>query len=435
MITLRAGGASDVGQVRAINQDSMLLGPRIYVVADGMGGHQGGEVASAMAVDAFDHGENIATVTVNELISRVQEANGSVFERSGEDPGLSGMGTTLVAIAVVQEDGEERLAIVNVGDSRAYRLSGGQLDQVSDDHSLVGEMVREGRITDEQARDHPQKNIVTRAVGIEPDVDVDEFQLLPHAGDRYLLCSDGLTDEVTDDEIAEILRTVDDPDAAAQQLVDRANEHGGRDNITVLIVDVLDDGDLSAKASAAVPDSEHFSEHPGSDTQNLLAVPDDETDANAAGGGEAPTGRRRRRRGAADDGPKRPRAVTVRSIAFVLVVLALVGGGLWLVNDYATNTYYLDTVDGEVTIFKGRPGGVLWVDPSAVEPTGIEVDDVPAEFADDVVDRRDFATIESARRFVANMEDRIEELAPPPTTSTTTTSTTTTTAAPPSTTG
>ena len=201
-ITLRAGGASDVGQVRSINQDSMLVGPHIYVVADGMGGHQGGEVASAMAIDAFDHGENQATVTVNELVGRVQDANGSVYERSGEDPGLSGMGTTLVAIAVVKEDGEERLAIVNVGDSRAYRLSGGQLDQVSDDHSLVGEMVREGRITDEQARDHPQKNIVTRAVGIEPAVDVDEFQLLPHAGDRYLLCSDGLTDEVTDAEIA-----------------------------------------------------------------------------------------------------------------------------------------------------------------------------------------------------------------------------------------
>lgn len=421
-ITLRAGGASDVGQVRTVNQDSMLVGPRIYVVADGMGGHQGGEVASAMAIDAFDHAENQATVTVNELVSRVQDANGSVYERSGEDPGLSGMGTTLVAIAVVKEDGEERLAIVNVGDSRAYRLTGGQLEQVSDDHSLVGEMVREGRITDEQAREHPQKNIVTRAVGIEPDVDVDEFQLLPHAGDRYLLCSDGLTDEVTDAEIAEVLRTVDDPDAAAQQLVERANQHGGRDNITVLVVDVVDDGDIAAAASAAVPDAEHFSEHPGSDTQNLLAVP-----SGGGSSGDAVT---------SDDGPKRPRALTVRSIAFVLVVLALVGGGLWLVNDYATNTYYLDTVDGEVTIFKGRPGGVLWLDPEAVEATGVDVDDVPAEFADDIDDQRDFATIESARRFVTNMEERIEELAPPPTTSTTTTSsTTTTTAAPPSTTG
>ena len=433
-ITLRAGGASDVGQVRSINQDSMLVGPHIYVVADGMGGHQGGEVASAMAIDAFDHGENQATVTVNELVGRVQDANGSVYERSGEDPGLSGMGTTLVAIAVVKEDGEERLAIVNVGDSRAYRLSGGQLDQVSDDHSLVGEMVREGRITDEQARDHPQKNIVTRAVGIEPAVDVDEFQLLPHAGDRYLLCSDGLTDEVTDAEIAEVLRAVADPDAAAQQLVERANAHGGRDNITVLVVDVVDDGDIAAKASAVVPDSEHFSEHPGSDTQNLLAVPHEDT----SGGGSEGTSAPEPAAEPAAEPAKRPRALTVRSIAFVLVVLALVGGGLWLVNDYATNTYYLDTVDGEVTIFKGRPGGVLWIDPSAVEPTGVDVDDVPAEFADDVIDRRDFATIESARRFVENMEERIEELAPPPTTSTTTstsTTTTTTTATPPSTTG
>lgn len=409
-ILLRAGGASDVGQLRTINQDSMLLGPRIYVVADGMGGHQGGEVASAMAVDAFEHGEHLATVTVNELVSRVQEANDSVFTRSGEDPALSGMGTTLVAIAVVSEEGEERLAIVNVGDSRAYRLTNGQLEQVSDDHSLVGEMVRDGRITREQAREHPQKNIVTRAVGIDDQVDVDDFQLLPHRGDRYLLCSDGLTDEVTDADIAEVLRTVEDPNDAAQQLVERANEHGGRDNITVLVVDVLDDGDIDAAASTAVPDADGFTHDPETDTQTFLALPDDQAHV------REPTDA---------DAPRRPRAITVRSIAFVLVVLALLGGGLWLVNDYATNTYFVSANDDEVTIFKGRPGGVLWIEPSAVEATGVDIDDVPDEFVDDIDSRRTFATIESARRFVNNVEQRIEDLTPPPTTTTTTTTTTT----------
>lgn len=416
-IRLRAGGASDVGQVRSINQDSMLLGPRIFVVADGMGGHQGGEVASAMAVDAFAHGEQLTTVTVNELVSRVQEANGIVFERSSEDPALSGMGTTLVAIAVVSEAGEERLAIVNVGDSRAYRLAGGQLEQVSADHSLVGEMVRDGRIDREQARTHPQKNIVTRAVGIDGRVDVDDFQLLPHAGDRYLLCSDGLTDEVADDEIAEILRTVDDPDDAAAVLVARANAHGGRDNITVVIVDVVDDGGISAAASAMLPDADGFSHDPDTDTQTFLALPDDQAHVHAdpRPGPESGAGSELRR----------PRAVTLRSIAFVVVVAAVIGGGLWLVNDYATSTFYVDVVDDEVTIFKGRPGGVLWIEASEVEGTGIDAADLPAEFVDDIEDRRSFATLDSARRFVTNVDQRIEDLTPPPTTTTTTTTSTT----------
>lgn len=423
MTALRAGGASDVGQIRAVNQDSMRVGPRIFVVADGMGGHQGGEVASAMAIEAFDGGEQLATVTVNEIVSRVQEANESVFERSAEDPALSGMGTTLVAIALVVAEGEDRLAIVNVGDSRAYRLTGGQLEQVSDDHSLVGDMVREGRITKDQAREHPQKNIVTRAVGIDRQIEVDDFQLLPRKGDRYLLCSDGLTDEVTDDDIAGVLRTVDDPDAAAQSLVDMANEHGGRDNITVLIVDVVDDGDLAAAASAAVPDADTFSHHEASDTATFLAVPDDQAHLQSS---TTPAGPSPDSSASPDSGvpTKRQRAVTWRSVLFVAVVVGLVGAGLWLANDYATNTYYVAIDDGEVSIFKGRPGGVLWLDPSLEESTGIDADDVPAEFLDDIEGERTFASLDRARTFVTNVGDRITELEPPPTTTTTTTSTT-----------
>ncbi len=422
-LLLRAGGATDVGQVRAINQDSMLIGPRIYVVADGMGGHQGGEVASAMAVDAFEHVDHLETVTVNELLSRVQSANEAVFERSGDDPTLSGMGTTLVAIAPVTEDGEERLAIVNVGDSRAYRLTNGQLEQVSDDHSLVGEMVRDGRITRDQARDHPQKNIVTRAVGIDDQIDIDDFQLLPHAGDRYLLCSDGLTDEVTDAQIAEVLRSIDDPDEAAHSLVTMANETGGRDNITVLIVDVVDDGGLGAAASERVPDADDFSHDPEIDTATFLALPDDQAHAQGAGD----RGRSAEADQEEEDRPRRQRAITWRSVLFVVVVLGLVGGGLWLVNDYATNTYYVSVDDGTVTIFKGRPGGVLWLDPSIEESTEIAIDDVPEDFRDDIDDERAFTTLGSARRFVTNLEERIEDLTPPPTTTTTTTTSSTTT--------
>ena len=257
-VQLRWGGATDVGQLRSVNQDSMLLGPDVFVVADGMGGHQGGEVASSLAVDSVS--SRTIRPTTADLIAAVQDANETVHARGTSDPALSGMGTTFVALAVVEEDDKQLLAIVNVGDSRAYLLSDGVLEQITDDHSLVAELVREGRISEQEAAVHPQRNIVTRALGTDPTVPVDDFEILPHRGDRYLLCSDGLTNEVTERDIAVVLRTVDDPDEAARELVRRANEHGGRDNITIVIVDVVDDGGASARASGLVPDDEDFSE-------------------------------------------------------------------------------------------------------------------------------------------------------------------------------
>lgn len=417
-VHLRWGGVTDVGQARTINQDSMLLGPDVFVVADGMGGHQGGEVASALAVESV--AEQNPGPTVAELVAAVDRANERVFERAGQDPSLSGMGTTFVAVAVVIEDGEERIAIVNVGDSRAYRLSGGQLEQITNDHSLVGELVREGRISPEEAEVHPQRNIVTRALGIDQSIPVDDFQILPHAGDRYLLCSDGLTNEVDERDIAVVLRTIDDPDTAARELVRRANEHGGRDNITVVIVDVVADGDLAGRASAAIPDDPNFSAHPEQDTQQFLALPDDQAHIPHGGGSEDEgDGKGRATRS------RRQRALTWRSVAFVLVVLGLLGVGLFLVNDYARNTYTV-TVDGdEVAILRGRPGGFLWFEPSLVERTGIDADDVPPALVDDLDAGVSRPTLREARTYVENLEDRIEEIRPPVTTTTTTTTSTT----------
>lgn len=416
-VRLRAGGASDVGQHRANNQDSMLVGERVFVVADGMGGHQGGEVASAIAVDRIGRLAPSGDTTTDELVGLVREANDAVFTRSSEDPSLSGMGTTVVATAVVVEDGEERVAIVNVGDSRAYRLTNGHLEQVSEDHSLVGEMVRDGRLSSEQAHDHPQKNIVTRAIGIEPAVEVDEFQLLPHAGDRYLLCSDGLTDEVSEEEIASVLRTIDDPEQAATDLVRRANENGGRDNVTVVIVDVVDDGGAARAASSAVPDAAEFSHDAGSDTDMLLALPDDMAHARGSGASRP------------DDAPepraRRQRAVTARSVAFVVIVLALVGGGVFL-SYRSARDYHFAEQGGEVTIVRG---GWLWLyDDEVAERTGIEVDDLDGQSRIRVDEQRDFATLDEARSAAENLTTTT-------TTTTTTTSTTTTTGGPTTTTG
>ena len=431
-VRLRWGGATDVGQLRSVNQDSMLLGPDVFVVADGMGGHQGGEVASALAIEAIEAvAEGLPGGSVRQLITAVQDANDTVFARSAQDPSLSGMGTTLVAIAAVVEEGEERLAIVNVGDSRAYRFAGGELHQVTEDHSLVAELVRDGRISEEEAAVHPQRNIVTRALGIEEHIPVDVFQILPHAGDRYLLCSDGLTNEVEEGDIAAVLRTTDDPSAAADELVRRANEHGGRDNITIVIVDVVDDGGVSESASAAVPAGATVDGHRDDATEAILAVPDDRAheQKRSSAGGTAPATERRPPTSATDsERPERPRLLTVRSVAFVVVVLGVIGAGLYLVNDYATNTYFVTIDDGEVAIFRGRPGGVLWIDPSLVDTVGIPEDEVPDEVADDLREGVDRPSLASARRYVANLEERIEEIRPPATTTTTTTSTSTTTA-------
>ena len=430
-VRLRWGGATDVGQLRSVNQDSMLLGPDVFVVADGMGGHQGGEVASALAIDAIQAvAERLPGAAVTELITAVQDANDTVFERSVQDPSLTGMGTTLVAIAAVVEGGEERIAIVNVGDSRAYRFSDGHLQQITEDHSLVAELVRDGRISEEEAAVHPQRNIVTRALGIEEHIPVDDFQVLPHVGDRYLLCSDGLTNEVAEDDIAAVLRTVENPDEAAQELVRRANEHGGRDNITVVIVDVVDDGGLTGRASAAIPDDERFSHDPDQDTEAVLAVPDDRAHEQRSGAGATA---RTSPAAASSPSQDKPSVVTVRSVAFVVVLLAVFAAGAYLVDDYARNTYHVTIEDDEVTIFRGRPGGVLWMDPSVAERTGIDEADVPEDFRDGLEEGVSRPSLASARRYVANLEDRIEEVAPPEKTTTTTTAprrTTTTTAAP-----
>jgi PPM family protein phosphatase len=420
-VRLRWGGASDVGQVRQANEDSLYLGTAVFVVADGMGGHVGGEVASRIAVETMEAElERDGPHRVLDFVTAVQAANDRVWTQSEQDPDLAGMGTTVVAIGLVEEEGETRLAIVNVGDSRAYRLSAGELDQISDDHSLVGELYREGRISAAEAQNHPQKNIVTRAVGIDRYVDVDEFQVLPRTGDRYLLCSDGLTDEVSEDDIADVLRRIDDPEEVARDLVRRANESGGRDNITIVVVDVVDGGLDPAAAAAAhrsLPDDDEFSEHPDQDTQSLLAVPDDRAHAQRDVVDTAPAPPPPEPEPDAE--ASGPRVITVRSLAFVVAVVVLLGAGAFLAYRYAQDTYHVGVEGDDVVIYQGRPGGLLWFDPDLVERTDIEIDDVPPAVRGDLERGVSQPTLDRARRYVANLEDRIESSRPPVTTTTT----------------
>ena len=239
-----------MGHVRAVNQDDFGAGDDLFVLADGMGGHRGGEVASAEAVagvlGSFDDRTRAG------LARAVDRANQAVFGRAAGDVDLFGMGTTLCALALARSEGGDVLAVANVGDSRVYRYGDGRLTQVSDDHSLVADLVRAGDLTEEEAARHPQRNILTRALGIESALSVDTWELPIQADDRYLLCSDGLFNEIDDDRIAALLAGHDNPELTAATLVRAAVDAGGHDNVTALVVDV--DAAPSAQEPWSLPD-------------------------------------------------------------------------------------------------------------------------------------------------------------------------------------
>jgi len=254
----RSAVVTDTGRRRRRNEDSYVCEPPLFAVADGMGGAQAGEVASRLAAAVLEeaNGDELREERIVELI---QEANRRVFQRSSEDPAASGMGTTMT-VAVTGPDGN--VSIGHVGDSRAYRIREGGLEQLTKDHSLVGELMRSGKLSPEEAEGHPQRSVITRAVGTEPDVDVDTFSVDTEPGDVFLLCSDGLTDMVSDDTIQTVIAAGDgDLERAARKLVEAANSSGGEDNITVLVFEIVDESGSEAEdtvhlAPAAVPEAD-----------------------------------------------------------------------------------------------------------------------------------------------------------------------------------
>ncbi|MCP4959611.1 MAG: Stp1/IreP family PP2C-type Ser/Thr phosphatase [Actinomycetia bacterium] len=234
-LRLSWGGATHAGRVRPANQDALFADHGLFVVADGMGGHQGGEVASRVAVRAMSGLEQSSLV---DLADGVVGANAAVWEYAQKNPELMGMGTTLTAIGVIGSSDEPVLGLVNVGDSRIYLWRDGELEQVTDDHSYVAELVRRGQLDPVEAETHPYRNMLTRAIGVGEQVDVDSWEMVPEAGDRFILCSDGLVNEVTDRVIASIVAANPDPSEAAKLLIEQANTGGGRDNITVIVVNI-----------------------------------------------------------------------------------------------------------------------------------------------------------------------------------------------------
>ncbi|WP_435201441.1 PP2C family protein-serine/threonine phosphatase [Janibacter sp. GS2] len=253
-LLLRVGATTDTGRVRAHNEDAALAEGGIFLVADGMGGHAAGEVASGIAVETMRDLVGRADLTTDDVSRQLVHANERILSAVSSHPERTGMGTTAAGLALVTAGGSDHWAIFNVGDSRVYRSISGSLTQVTVDHSEVQELVEAGVITPAEARVHPARNVVTRSLGTEHAYQADVWVLPPFAGERFVICSDGLTNEVSDDVVREILQANPDPQAASEELVRAAVEAGGRDNVTVVVVNL--DGDVGDDLSETSPRAE-----------------------------------------------------------------------------------------------------------------------------------------------------------------------------------
>jgi len=358
-MNVRVGAATDIGQVREGNEDSFLIVAPLYAVADGMGGHRGGEVASSLALDTV---QELFERKEGSLADQVVRANRAVYDRSQSDRSVSGMGTTLTAALI---DGDT-VHLVHVGDSRAYLLRGGELTQLTEDHTLVHRMVMEGEITPEEAETHPHRSILTRALGVDESVQVDEGDVQVASGDRLLLCTDGLTGMVPEDQIAEIMLEAPDPQQAVDRLVTVANRAGGIDNITAVVLDFDENGIGRGETKEAAIPHQPTVEQPvptaaTPDRSDITIVgapipePPPEDSASRSGPrstttSSLPAVRR------APTGPRSHRGRTIGIWAGVTLSILVVGVvGLRLFLD---TQWYVGVSNGRVAIFRGIPSEV-----------------------------------------------------------------------------
>ena len=398
MTVLRSGSASDVGLVRSSNQDLALETSSLFAVADGMGGHAGGEVASRLAIDELSAAFG-RQPTGPGLAEAVSSANAVVWEHSQENADLRGMGTTLTAVALVEDGGRDVLALANVGDSRSYRYHDGELTQITNDHSLAEEMVINGELTPAEAAFHPHRHILTRALGVSPDVKVDVWRIRPIRGERFLLCSDGLTNELGNNQLIEVLSTVADPQAAADLFVRAARTHGGSDNITAVVVDVIVGEEDTQSVPAVMAVSPEFVDPTGMVSDGVaeplpLPVPEIKI-PNRRERRKAKRRERRRDRGR--------RLITFRTLLFVVLFVAIVGAGYFSVRWYNTNSYFVGLNGNELVIYQGRIGGFLWYHPVEVQRTGVTTTDVRPTYLSALQAGVEESTIGNARNYVKNL--------------------------------
>ena len=388
---------SDVGKVRHGNEDDYYIGETVVAVADGMGGHVAGEVAATTALEpiaALDGKVFISGDAADEaLVEAVHEANRRVVSRAEAEPDLKGMGTTLTAGMI--RDG--RLHLAHVGDSRAYLLRSEQpIEQLTTDHTLVERLVREGRLSRDEAALHPQRNVITRAIGNEPDVAVDSLPPIRlEPGDEILLCSDGLTGPVDDEAIAATLAGHDDGEAAVTALVDAANDAGGPDNVTVVLLRVS--GDPETASSTEELDEQHL--------RRIRTREDtDRHDwASTLGRFGAPQGVETRPDETPEARAGRGKRVLAGLVALGLLLGVLGGGGYILLS----RAYFIGEHEGQLAIFQGVPQEVGAVPLNRVideEVTDVAVEEFPEWRQDRIRDGITAGTIAEARRRIDELE-------------------------------
>ena len=342
------GSRTDVGCQRERNEDSLIVSPPLYVVADGMGGHNAGDVASEVAVNTM--AALAPTIPDIDLLGRAVESANHAVITEAQKAGCEGMGTTMTA-CVVQGD---KIAIAHVGDSRAYLLHTGKLQQLTRDHSWVADMIDQGRLTPDEARVHPNRSVITRALGSDPQMQPDLYEITASEGDRLLLCSDGLTSMVDDGSIQAILARIRDPQRCAGALVKEAIANGGSDNITVIVVDITG---TNAKAE-----------------------------------------RRERRRGRA------------WIIVLLIALVAIIGGSVFAAHNWMQNSAYLAEKDGKVVIYRGIPDSFPGIETHwLVGETDLKVKDLQPGMQTRISENYPVESVEEAERVVEQYKLQAEE--------------------------
>lgn len=393
------GAKSDVGRVRDGNEDSYLIQEPFFVVADGMGGHVAGDVASRIAVQTIsERAGDGAAASLEGIEKAVKDANAAIHEKATSDPSLHGMGTTCTLVLVADSE----IHIAHVGDSRAYLLRNNELSQLTEDHTLVWRMVKEGRLRPEEAERHPQRSIITRTLGVDDHVDVDILTIPIEENDRVLICSDGLSSMLDADAIHDALVEHDDPQAAVEVLVDRANQAGGEDNITAVVL-AFDGGVHAFQPEEAHEHSTLTQEVASADVaRRQETVQPGARRGDVTGAFKVPSGalKARSKRGS--------RPVLVSLLLVTLVIAGAIAAFKYLIVE---NSYYVAANDaGKVTIYRGLADEVLGMTfQEELETSNVSVEDLPDFLVEDVNDAIEAESLEDARATLANLEERAQD--------------------------
>lgn len=387
---------SDVGMVRSNNEDSGYAGPHLLAMADGMGGHAGGDVASSLVIGSLVEldGESLSTRDASQaLLDRIHAANSQLGRQVRGNPRLEGMGTTLIAMLRARDT----MVLAHIGDSRAFLLRDGEVTQITKDHSFVQSLVDEGRITTDEAKTHPQRSLVTRVLTGADDDEPDLVVRQGRAGDRYLIASDGLTDYVARDTVDEVLLEKKDPGECADTLVSLALKAGAPDNVTVVV------GDLVDITRDDAPPTQPQVVGAASARRGTRPIPVTPA-AKAAALTKAATGEDTDEVTLAEEGPRSRWGVIARVAAAVLVAVVVVAGGSYAAYAWTQQQYYIGEVDGEVTVFRGVDQDLGPISLSSPEePTGIPVSDLPDSYQRSIAEGIGVASREEA-------DDRVDEL-------------------------